>query len=247
VRAEWIAARPVAHRGFHDAERGIVENTASAFAAALDHGFAMECDVQITADGEAMVFHDDTLDRLMEGSGRLDGLTRAALQAVPMKLGRDRMITLGELCDLVAGRSPLIVEIKAAWSNDRRLETRVAQVLGAYKGPVAVMSFDPGSMTAMRALAPALPRGVTQESVYDDPEWDGLSAWQKFSLARLLHLPQSRPDFLAWYVRDLHYQVPRFARRVLGLPMLTWTARSAADQARAGLYADQMIFEGFTP
>jgi glycerophosphoryl diester phosphodiesterase len=247
VRAEWIAARPIAHRGFHDAARGILENTASAFSAALANGFAMECDVQITSDGEAMVFHDDTLDRLMEGSGRLDAHTRAQLQSLPMKQGPDRMITLGELCDLVGGRAPLIVEIKADWGDDRRLEARVAQILGLYAGPVAVMSFDPGSMKAMRSLAPALPRGVTQESVYDDPEWDRLTAWRKFSLARLLHLPQSRPDFLAWYVKDLHYRVPRFARSVLGLPMLTWTVRSPADQARAGLYADQMIFEGFRP
>ncbi|MDQ0394043.1 glycerophosphodiester phosphodiesterase family protein [Labrys monachus] len=247
MRADWIADRPIAHRGFHDAARGVLENTASAFSAAVAGGFAMECDVQITADGEAMVFHDDTLDRLMEGSGRLDSFTRAELQTLPMRQGRDRMITLGELCDLVAGRAPVIVEIKAAWSADRRLEARVAQILGGYKGPVAVMSFDPGSMRAMRALAPSLPRGVTQESVYDDPEWDRLTAWQKFSLGRLLHLPQSRPDFLAWYVKDLHYRAPRFARAVLGLPMLTWTVRTAADQARAALYADQMIFEGFTP
>ena len=162
MRAEWIAARPIAHRGFHDAENDVMENTASAFSAALAHGFAMECDVQISADGEAMVFHDDTLDRLMEGSGRLDAFACSALQAVPMKRGRDRMITLGELCDLVGGKRPLIVELKAAWSDDRRLEARVAQVLGGYTGPVAVMSFDPGSMRAMRSLAPSLPRGVTQ-------------------------------------------------------------------------------------
>jgi glycerophosphoryl diester phosphodiesterase len=247
VRAAWIAERPVAHRGLHVAANNIMENTASAFAAAIAHGFAMECDVQITADGEAMVFHDDTLDRMMQGSGRLDAHTRAALQAIAMKQGADRMITLGELCDLVGGRSPLVVEIKAAWSDDRRLESRVAQVLGAYRGPAAVMSFDPGSMQAMRTLAPSLPRGVVQESKYDDPEWDRLSAWQKFSLARLLHLPQSRPDFLAWYVQDLRNNAPRFARRVLGLPILTWTVRTPADQARAGLFADQMIFEGFVP
>jgi hypothetical protein len=99
----------------------------------------------------------------------------------------------------------------------------------------------------MRALAPSLPRGVTQESLYDDPEWDFLSTRTKFSLGHLLHLPQSRPDFLAWYVKDLHYKVPRSARKFLGLPMLTWTVRTPADQAHAGLYADQMIFEGFRP
>jgi len=125
---DWIAARPVAHRGLHDAGAGVIENTAAAFQAAVDGGYAMECDVQISADGEAMVFHDDTLDRLMQDTGRLDARPAAALKAVPMKSGRDRMITLGELCDLVGGRSPLIVEVKASWNRDRRLERRVAEV-----------------------------------------------------------------------------------------------------------------------
>src|SRR5690242_5954988 len=139
--AEWIAARPVAHRGLHDAAAGVIENTAAAFQAAIDGGFAMECDVQISADGEAMVFHDDTLDRLMQATGRVDALPAVALKTIPMKAGRDRIVTLGELCDLVGGRGPLIVEVKASWSGDRRLERRVAEVLKAYAGPVAVMSF----------------------------------------------------------------------------------------------------------
>lgn len=242
---DWIAVRPVAHRGLHDAAAGVIENTAAAFQAAVDGGYAMECDVQISADGEAMVFHDDTLDRLMRASGRVDAYPAAALRALPMKAGRDGMITLGELCDLVGGRSPLIVEVKASWSRDRRLEQRVAAVLKAYAGPVAVMSFDPWSAAAFRTLAPNLPRGVVQESLYDDPEWSMLTPGRKWALGSLLHLPWSRPHFLAWYVRDLHHRAPRLARRLLGLPMLTWTVRTPQDQARAALYADQMIFEGF--
>src|SRR4051794_39451549 len=124
MRADWIADNPVAHRGLHDLAAGVVENTAAAFGAAIEAGYAMECDVQIAADGEPMVFHDDTLDRLMEGTGRIDGLSAKALAAIPMKAGQDRMITLGELCDLVGGRAPLIVEVKASWSGDRRLERR---------------------------------------------------------------------------------------------------------------------------
>jgi glycerophosphoryl diester phosphodiesterase len=246
-RAEWVAERPVAHRGLHDSAAGIIENTASAFAAAMAEGYGMECDVQMSSDGEAMAFHDDTVDRLLEGRGRVDAKTRAELQSMPMREGRDRMITLGDLCDLVDGRAPLIVEVKASWSADRRLEDRVASVLHGYRGPVAVMSFDPESTATFRRIAPRLPRGVVQESVYDDPEWAGLSVWQKFRLGRCLHLPRSRPDFLAWYVKDLEYRTPRLVRALLGLPMLTWTVRTPADQARAALFADQMIFEGFRP
>src|SRR5689334_9173315 len=103
-RADWITERPVAHRGLHDIAAGIVENTASAFEAAVAGGYAMECDVQISADGEAMVFHDDRLDRLMDASGPVGARTAAELRRIAMKAGRDRMIDLGELCDIVGGR-----------------------------------------------------------------------------------------------------------------------------------------------
>jgi glycerophosphoryl diester phosphodiesterase len=246
-RADWITEKPVAHRGLHDIAAGVVENTGSAFEAAVAGGYAMECDVQISADGEAMVFHDDRLDRLMDATGPVEARSSGELKRVAMKTGRDRMIDLGELCAIVGGRQPLIVEVKASWSPDRRLERRVADILGAYRGPVAVMSFDPLSTAWFRRHAPALARGVVQESRYDDPEWDRLSRGQKLALGHLLHLPLSRPDFLAWYVQDLQHRTPRLARLALGLPMLTWTVRTPADQARAALYADQMIFEGFRP
>ncbi len=101
---EWLTARPVAHRGLHDRARGVVENMPSAFQAAIAGNFAIELDVQLTADGEAMVHHDDVLGRLNEGSEKLTALTAAQLKQVPFKDTADRMITLGELCDLTAGR-----------------------------------------------------------------------------------------------------------------------------------------------
>src|SRR6187455_1520764 len=99
---DWLIARPVAHRGLHDAQKGIIENTPSAFAAAIAGGYGIECDLQITADGEAMVHHDEALGRLTDGSGRLDAMSAAELKRVPFRATTDRMITLGELCDLAA-------------------------------------------------------------------------------------------------------------------------------------------------
>ncbi len=129
MQADWLIARPVAHRGLHDAAAGIIENTPSAFAAAIAANYAIECDLQISADGEAMVYHDETLDRLTEGSGRLDAMPAAELKRVPFSATADRMITLGELCDLVAGRPALFVEIKSRFDGDLRLVTRAAEVL----------------------------------------------------------------------------------------------------------------------
>src|SRR3954464_7481162 len=121
---DWLIARPVAHRGLHDVRNGIIENTPSAFAAAVAANYAIECDLQISADGEAMVHHDDALGRLNEGSARLDAMKAAELRQVPFKGTADRMITAGELCDLVAGRVGLVIELKSRYDGDLGLVAR---------------------------------------------------------------------------------------------------------------------------
>ena len=140
---DWLIARPFAHRGLHDAELGIIENTAGAVRAAIAANYGIEIDVQISADGEAMVHHDDVLGRLTEGEGRLDSLTAAELQRVAFRSSDERMMTLGELCDLVAGRVTMLVELKSRFDGDARLPVRVADILAGYRGAVAPMSFDP--------------------------------------------------------------------------------------------------------
>lgn len=244
---DWLIARPVAHRGLHDFAAGVIENTPTAFAAAVAGNYAIECDLQVTADGEAMVFHDDALGRLTEGSERLAGMQAAELKRVPFRATADRMITLGELCDLVAGRVTLVIEVKSRFDGERRLVKRAADVLSGYRGPAALMSFDPGQMAALREIAPRLPRGIVAESRYHHHEWDHLSVRTKRALAYFGHALKTRPQFIAYSVHDLPAALPLVARKVLGLPLLTWTVRTAEDRARAHRYADQMIFEGFRP
>lgn len=238
---DWLTARPVAHRGLHDPAAGIVENTPSAFAAAIEGRYAIECDLQRAADGEAVVFHDDTLDRLTERQGALSALTSAELKSVPFKATADHMITLGELCDLVAGRVPLILEVKSQFNRDTRLAGRIADVLQGYAGPVAAMSFDPVMMVAVRAAAPGLPRGLVAEARAS--ETDKAVGPARYAGAVL----QARPHFLAWSVRDLPGFWPLLARWCFGLPLLTWTVRTESDRVCARRWADQMIFEGFRP
>ncbi|HYZ44756.1 MAG TPA: glycerophosphodiester phosphodiesterase family protein, partial [Xanthobacteraceae bacterium] len=139
---DWLIARPLAHRGLHDDAQGIIENTMSAFAAAVAGHYGIECDLQISGDGEAMVHHDDALGRLTEGAGRLDAMTAAELKRVEFKGTADRMITLGELCDFVAGRTAMLIELKSTRADDRRLAARTADVLSGYGGNAAVMSFE---------------------------------------------------------------------------------------------------------
>jgi glycerophosphoryl diester phosphodiesterase len=244
---DWLTARPVAHRGLHDAASGVIENTPSAFTAAVGRNYAIECDLQLAADGEAMVFHDDTLERLTEGSGRVDAMPAAALKRVAFRGSADHMITLGELCELVSARVTLVIEIKSRFDGDRRLVKRAADVLATYQGPVALMSFDPGPMAALRALAPRLTRGIVAESRYRHSEWDHLTTRTKRALAYFTHALATRPQFIAYSVKDLPATLPATARRLLKLPLLTWTVRTPEDRERAARYADQIIFEGFRP
>jgi glycerophosphoryl diester phosphodiesterase len=244
AKLAWLTARPLAHRGLHDAA-GAVENTASAFTAAIAGGYGIECDLQVSADGEAMVHHDDALGRLTEGSGRLAELSAAAIKKVHFKRGADRILTLAELCELVAGRATLALELKNHFDGDRRLPERVAAVLASYAGPVAVMSFDPTMLEILRHVAPALARGIVAQRHYDD--WPGLSPAQRRSLAWLMHAPRTRPQFIAYAIKDLPALAPLVLRMVFGLPLLTWTVRSEADRVTAARYADQMIFEGWRP
>jgi glycerophosphoryl diester phosphodiesterase len=243
---DWLIARPIAHRGLHDGSAGVIENTAPAFIAAIAGRYAIETDLQISADGEAMVYHDDALGRLTEGHAALAALPAAAIKAAPFRGTADRIMTLGELCDLVAGRATLVLELKSRFDGDNRLAARAAQVLAAYRGPVAAMSFDPAPVAALRTVAPGLARGIVAERRYDYHDWDALSGVQKLHRAFLLHAGQTQPHFIAYAVRDLPALAPAIAR-LLGRPLLTWTVRSCEDLARTARYADQMIFEGLRP
>ena len=225
----------------------MIENTASAFTAAIAGDYGIETDIQISADGEAMVHHDDALGRLTEGAGQLVRMSAAEIKAVRFKATSDRIMTLSELCDLVGGRTPLVIELKSHFNGDRRLVQRAAEVLADYRGPVAVMSFDSGMIEAARIVAPTLTRGIVAERHYDHAEWDLLPASSKTRLAWLMHAPRTRPQFIAYGVKDLPAVVPLAARWVFGLPLLTWTVRSEADRAAAARWADQMIFEGWRP
>ena len=244
---EWLTARPIAHRGLHDASRGVIENTASAFSAAIAGGYGIECDLQISADGEAMVYHDDALGRLTEGNARLAELKAADIQAVHFKNSTDRILPLGDLCELVGGRATLLLELKSRFDGDVRLVQRCVQVLSGYSGPVALMSFDAALVEVMRHAAPQMTRGIVAERHYRHPEWDRLSRWQKLRMAWLLHAPQSRPNFLAYSVKDLPALAPAIARTLAGWPVLVWTVRNEDDRKVSARWADQMIFEGWRP
>jgi glycerophosphoryl diester phosphodiesterase len=242
-QAGFITARPIAHRGLHDISSGVVENTASAFAAAITRGYAIECDLQLTKDGEAVVFHDEHVERLTEGRGIVTDLTAAEMRALTIRRSGDHVQTLGQLMAQVKGEVPLIIEIKSHWDGDERLARRAIELLQGYSGPYCLMSFDPDVIAAVRRMSPETIRGMVAERGFDS-YYDSLPLPKQMELRTLSHMVRTRPDFISFYVGELPW-APVTALRAAGMPVITWTIRSPAEARTALRYSDQITFEGF--
>lgn len=215
---EWLTRQAYAHRGLHKA--GVPENSLAAFAAAIDRGLGIECDIRVSADGRAMVFHDAQLERLTGAVGEVAALTVGDLTAQTLTGSEETIPTLRDMLELVAGRVPLLLELKSdGFESIHKLCRAVRRDVEGYAGEVAVMSFDPRIASWFGERVPDLPRGL----VITEQGARTLSG----ALKRRLSLRTARPDFLAYDIRDLP---SRFAKKQAraGLPLLTWTVRSAA-------------------
>lgn len=243
----FITARPIAHRGLHDKFRGTIENSPSSFTAAIASGFAIECDVQLTSDGDALVFHDFALDRLTGATGRVAEKKAAELKALTLTGSADHPGTLSDMLLQVHGQTLIVCEIKSEFRGDMRLTDRVAKIAADYRGPLVIKSFDPRVVAHWQTLKTGIPAGIVGMNDYAHHEYDACSPAEKHAMANLLHMPQTRPDFLSWRVRDLSSAVPFLWRSGMGKPLMTWTVRTPQDVAAAKRHADQMVFEGFMP
>ncbi len=240
---DWLTARPIAHRGLHDLSAGIVENTVSAFAAALDRGYAIECDLQLSGDGEAMVFHDPWLERLMRANGMVNRFLASELVDMPFRTGGDRMQRLAELFEQVDGEVPLVLELKSHWDGDLALARRVCKLASGYAGPVAIMSFDPVQMAVFRDEAPALPRGLVAD-LFEAEDWPMLDEEQRHFLAGYRPIERIEPDFMSIGLKALGSdKANRF--RSTGRPTICWTVKSPEIAEQCLSLCDQITFEGF--
>ncbi len=240
---DWLTSRPIAHRGLHDLSNGIVENTESAFAAAIKHNYAIECDLQLTDDGEAVVFHDKTLERVTEHTGWVKNLTTRELKTVKFKQGSDRIQTLAELLEQVDGRASLIIELKSHFDGNTQLATRALEVLANYAGPHCLMSFDPALIAAVAAQSPYTVRGITADRT-TDPYYRMLPFTERMNLRHFEHLDRTKPHFISFNYHDLPF-APVQAIRAAGHPIITWTIRSKEEEQVARRYSDQVTFESY--
>jgi glycerophosphoryl diester phosphodiesterase len=238
---------PIAHRGLHDRAAGRVENSPAAIKAAIDAGYAIEIDLQLAADGTPMVFHDETLDRLTPESGPLNARTSAELTRIPLLGGKDMIPTLAEVLVLVAGRAPLLIELKdqtrTLSNSDGKLEAATAAALADYVGPVAVMSFNPSMMTLMARLASRVPRGLITSS-YDPVAWHPVPEGTCTRLREIPDYDHVGASFISHQADDLAR--PRVSElKTMGATVLCWTISSPDQEAVARQIADNVTFERY--
>ncbi len=231
---QWLQRQAYAHRGLHG--EGVPENSLGAFSAAIDRGLGIECDLRASADGRAMVFHDADLDRLTGAKGKTAALSVGDLTALALTGSSEHIPTLRDMLELVAGRVPLLLELKSDGRESiHKLCRAVRRDVAGYAGEVAVMSFDPRIASWFKKRLPDLPRGL----VITEQDARTLSG----ALKRRIALIKARPDFLAYDIRDLPSRFAQLQARA-GLPLLTWTVRSAAQLETATQCGAVPILEG---
>lgn len=231
-RVAFLKGQPYAHRGLHG--NGVLENSPAAFEAAIKLSHGIECDVQAAEDGRAFVFHDYELDRLTDRSGSIAKLRAEDIDRIQLKDGHGKIPRLRETLAQVAGQVPILIELKSRNLRVGPLCLSVRRALEGYGGKAAIMSFNPLVGAWFRKNADHVVRGlvITEE---DSKNWRG-------RIARHRNLWTARPDFLAYDIRDLPSRFAA-AQRARGLPIVTWTVRSAEQEKIASKYADEPVYE----
>ncbi|MEQ1944305.1 glycerophosphodiester phosphodiesterase [Mesorhizobium sp. VNQ89] len=231
----WLTKRPIAHRGLHDLNKKVWENTLTAASRAVAKNFAIECDVHLSSDRVPIVIHDDDLKRLTGEDGFVWQRTAAELRQLKVGGTKDHVPLLSDLLGLVRGKVPLVIELKGTPGHDDGLVEAVAAHLKDYKGKVAIMSFDHWLIRDFRKYMPEIPAGLTA--------YGKETKLVEAHFAMLAH----DLDFTSYAAGDLPNPFVSFVRDRLKMPVITWTIRDKPAIDLTFRYADQMTFEGFDP
>lgn len=226
-----LKGRRYAHRGLHDGNRKVGENMPEAFRLAHEKGLGVELDIQCSKDGAVMVFHDETLNRVLNIPGKLNEKTAAELKDLGVP-------TFREVLDILVD-APLIVEVKG--HGDWKTATeKAAAYLRDYPGPWCMESFYPQVLMYLKKHHPHIIRG--QLALSGDIRKQGYSVLN-FVQKHLLHLFLSRPDFVAYELgpKPLSWLI---MKHIFRLPMACWTVKGAEkEKLAAEQNYDMIIFE----
>ncbi len=239
--------QPITHRTLHDVTAGRPENSLAGAAAAIERGYGIEIDVQISKDGIPMVFHDYSLERLTAETGTIAQRTAAELGDIQLTHGNEGIPTLKDFLEFVDGRVPLLVEIKdqdgALGPNVGALAKTTCEVLKQYDGPVALMSFNPHTMAKCAKYAPHIPRGLVT-GAFLAKDWVFVSEERRNELAGITDYDRVGASFISHNVNFLQAPVVS-ERKKQGASVLCWTVRTALIEDTARAVADNVTFEGY--
>ena len=234
----WLTSTPIAHRGLHDGNHTIPENSLSAFAKAIKATFPIELDVQIIKDGTVIVFHDTDLKRACHLSKKTKSLRKDELSACTLFKTTQTIPTLQEVLDLVKGQVPLLIELKTN-SLSKQLERNTLALLKNYQGAIALQSFNSATVKWLHKQNHPYPVGQLAEPSLAVKPLNYLFDYCQLNT----HM---RPDFIGYDVDDLpNKRVSYFKEK--GIPILLWTVRNQAQMDLYTTISDNVIFEGFIP
>lgn len=248
-QTNMLLERAFAHRGLHDVNAGRTENSLAAFGAAIDAGYGIELDIQMSRDGQAMVFHDYALSRLTQATGAVRQQDARELGKIKLNGSSETIPDLARVLEYVAGRTPLLIEIKdqdgAMGSQTCGLENSVASLLKSYQGDVAVMSFNPHSIANFAKTLPGVPRGLVT-CKFDLAGFPTIPAATRKRLRSIPDFDDVGASFISHSIKSLgNKRIIELRQR--GVPVLCWTVKTAESEAKVRKNADNITFEGYLP
>ncbi|MCI5838627.1 MAG: glycerophosphodiester phosphodiesterase [Christensenellaceae bacterium] len=229
----WLINRPIAHRGLHNDIYG--ENSISAYRNAIDNGYPIEMDVQLTKDGEVVCFHDDNAKRVCGVDANIRDMTLKEVRALKICGTSDGIMTFNEFLKFVDGRVPVLVEIKQQHVKNSGIEAKTVMLLDGYKGEFAIQSFDPRIMRNIRLLRPQFLRGQLGGGVRKGD----LPFVQYLAVRKLLLNFLSKPDFINYCIEEFPIKTK--------LPVMRWTINTEEKKARAMAAGHNIVFEKINP
>ena len=244
---EKLAGVRYAHRGLHDLDAGVPENSMSAFRRAIEHGFGAELDVHLMADGNLAVVHDSGLTRVCGKPAFIEDLTAADLPGFPLLGSGEAIPLLEDVLALFEGGTPLIIELKAERGNAKDLTDRTMKALQGWRGTYCVESFHPAVLLRLKEKYPWVLRGQLSQNFLKGSEAGNLSLPERFVLTNLLTTGLTRPDFIAYNHKDRYNPSLRLMRKLYGVHEVGWTVRDEGSMLELEQEAVAPIFEQFVP